>query len=148
MLHSDVVATVGSTICLDAIAFDTPVVGVGFEGEQHNHYLESYKRYFDYTHLSRVVQNGGLRVATSLDEMVDAVNAYLLNPLLDAEGRRRVRERQIFRLDGQSGVRAGRAILKELGVLEGQGVVAPQGEKIRVVSSETANPSLGNGPHE
>jgi hypothetical protein len=116
MLHSDVVITVGSTICLDAIAFDTPVVGIGFEGARQNPYWRSYRRYYDFTHLSRVVKNGGLRVATGLDEMVDAVRRYLQDSSLDAEGRRQVRQEQIFSLDGKSSRRAGEAILECMGL--------------------------------
>lgn len=129
MLHSAVVVTVGSTICLDAIAFDTPVVGIGFEGERQNDYWHSYRRYYDFTHISRVVRNGGLRVVCSLDEMVGAVRSYLEDPSLDEEGRRRVREEQIFSLDGRSGRRAGLAILREMGLAaaaEDEAVAADQ----------------------
>lgn len=116
MLHSDVVLTVASTICLDAIAFDTPVVGIGFEGAKQNSYWSSYRRYYDFTHVHRVVKNGGLRVASDLKAAVDGVREYLEDPALDADGRRRVREEQIFSLDGKAGKRAGEAILQCMGL--------------------------------
>jgi len=116
MYHSDVVLNVGSTISLDAIAFDTPVIGVGFEGREERPYLDSYRRYYDFTHMSRIVKSGGLRVVRSLDEMLDAVNRYLRDPSSDREGRERVRREQFYRLDGQSAKRAGQAILEQLGV--------------------------------
>lgn len=116
MYHSDVVLNVGSTISLDAIAFDTPVIGVGFEGGERRDYVDSYRRYYDYTHMNRIVKSGGLRVACSLDEMIAAVNQYLKDPALDAEGRERVRREQFYRMDGQSGKRVGAVILTELGL--------------------------------
>lgn len=115
MLHSDVVCTIASTICLDAIALDTPVVGVGFEGEERNDYWRSYRRYYDFTHVNRVVKNEAVRVASSLREMVEWVNGYLLDPFLDAEGRKRVREQLIPDLDGKAGWRAGTAVLRAMG---------------------------------
>lgn len=116
MCHSDVVLNVGSTISLDAIAFDTPVVGVGFEGGKTRDYLASYRRYFDYTHMNRIVTSKGLRVACNFEELISAVNQYLRDPSLDAEARERVRKEQFYRLDGNSGKRAGDAILMELGL--------------------------------
>lgn len=116
MCHSDVVLNVGSTISLDAIAFDTPVVGVAFEAGEERDYFDSYRRYYDFTHMSRIVKSGGLRVARSLDEMIDSVSQYLRDPSLDAEGRERVRKEQFYRLDGQSAKRAARAILMEIGL--------------------------------
>jgi len=125
MLHSDVVLNVASTITLDAIAFDTPVVGVGFEGGTPRDYFESYRRYYDFTHFNPVVKNGGIRVACSLDELVDAVNAYLGDRSLDAAGRMRVRTEQMYALDGKSARRAGKAVLRVLDLAEAdQGAAA------------------------
>lgn len=138
MLHSDVVMTVGSTICLDAIAFDTAVVGIGFEGATQNPYERSYRRYYDFTHLSRVVKNGGLRVVTNLEDMVGAVRAYLENHSLDAEGRRKVREKQIFSLDGRSGRRAGEAILECMGLRTTELREGAPGDRSQVVLSASS----------
>lgn len=115
MYYSDVVLNVASTISLDAIAFDTPVIGVGFEGGEKRDYLHSYRRYYDYTHMNRIVRSGGLRVVCSLEEMIEAVNQYLKDPSLDGAGRARVQREQFYRLDGQAGRRAAQAIVSELG---------------------------------
>ncbi len=116
MVHSNVVINIFSTITLDAIAFDTPVVGVGFEGTTTKSYPHPYRYYYEFTHFNPVVRNGGIRVAYSLTELVQAVNAYLENPALDAAGRDKVRREQIHSLDGKSSVRAGKAILKAMGM--------------------------------
>jgi len=116
MLHSDVVVNVASTISLDAIAFDTPVIGIGFEGSVPRDYFNSYRRYYDFTHFNPVVKNGGIRVVSSLDQLIDTVNLYLENPSLDAAGRERVRRDQIYALDGKSAKRAGEATLRILGL--------------------------------
>lgn len=116
MIHSDVVINIFSTITLDAIVFDTPVVGVGFEGSTTKSYSHPYRYYYEYTHFNPVVRNGGIRVAYSLDELVEAVNTYIENSGLDAAGRGKVRKEQIHALDGKSAARAGEAILKAMGM--------------------------------
>ncbi|OGQ81762.1 MAG: hypothetical protein A3F90_13480 [Deltaproteobacteria bacterium RIFCSPLOWO2_12_FULL_60_19] len=119
MIHSNVVVNVQSTISLDAIAFDTPVIGIAFEGDGPHDYLDSYRRYYDYTHFNPVLRNGGLRLAGSLAELIEHVNRYLDDPSLDAEGRARVRKEQMYALDGKSARRAGEAVLKAIGLRPG-----------------------------
>jgi hypothetical protein len=116
MIHSDVLINIFSTITLDAVAFDTPVVGVGFEGTTKKDIPHPYRHYYEYTHFNPVVRNGGIRVAYSLNELVEAVNAYLEDPSLDGAGRAKVRKEQIYALDGMSAGRAGKAILKAMGI--------------------------------
>jgi hypothetical protein len=120
MLHSDLVINVASTITLDAIAFDTPVIGIGFEGTTTKRYPHPYRYYWEYTHFNPVVESGAIRVAYSLNELLQAVNAYLDNPGTDAVGRRKVRTEQIYYLDGKTAVRAGKAVLKAMGMANSQ----------------------------
>jgi hypothetical protein len=116
MRYSDVIINVFSTIVLDAIAFDTPVVGIAFDGKTRRDYYHSNLRYYDWTHVKPVVRSGAIRVAYDLDELVDAVNLYLQNPSVDAQARMKVRREQMLGLDGNSSRRAGRAILRLMGL--------------------------------
>lgn len=116
MYHSDVVINAASTITLDAIAFDTPVIGVAFNLREQKNSYASYRHYYDFTHFNRIVKCGGLRLAYSLDELIHSVNQYLKDPSLDSEGRRRIREDHFYSMDGQSARRAAQAVVREMGL--------------------------------
>lgn len=114
MCYSDVVINVASTITIDAAAFDTPVVNVAFDGYKTKPYKDSCKRYYDYEHYKNIVKTGGVKIAYSIEELIDHTNLYLKNPSIDAEGRKIIREEQCWRLDGNSGRRIAEYILHNL----------------------------------
>ncbi|KAF0119082.1 MAG: hypothetical protein FD151_2075 [bacterium] len=105
MNYSDVVINVASTITIDAVAFDTPVINVAFDGYKTKPYKDSCKRYYDYDHYKNIVKTGGVKIAYSIGELIDYTNLYLKNPSIDAEGRKIIREEQCWKLDGNSGKR-------------------------------------------
>lgn len=114
MRYADVVVNVASTITIDAACFDTPIVNVRFDGSGEREYLESCRRYYDYDHYRNVVATGGVRLADSPAEMIEAIRAYLDDPSLDGEGRERIRREQCWKLDGQSGRRIAEYVLAAL----------------------------------
>jgi len=114
MNYSDVVINVASTITLDAVCFDRPVVNVAFDGSHEEPYTDSVRRYYDYDHYSNVVKTGGIRIAKTSDEMVDLINTYLEDPSLDEEGRERLRNEQCWKLDGNAGRRIAEYVLEYL----------------------------------
>lgn len=114
MYYSDVVINITSTITLDTIALDTPVIGIAFDGYQTKPYEQSCKRYYDYDHYKNIVKAGGIRIAYSKEELIEYINSYLINPALDAEGRKRVREEQCWKLDGNAGKRIAEYLLDYL----------------------------------
>jgi hypothetical protein len=114
MLYSDVVVNVASTITIDAVCFDTPVVNVAFDGYEKLDYMQSCRRYYDYDHYKNILRAKGVKVSGNLQELIDAVNSYLENPDLDKVGRKRIRDEQCWRLDGKSGERIASCILEYL----------------------------------
>jgi hypothetical protein len=114
MWHSDVVINTSSTIAIDAAAMDTPVVCAGFDGHRDLPLEKSVRRYHEYTHFKKLLSLGGVRVAHSLDQIVDHLNAYLADPTLDREGRARIVERQCRSIDGKAGERMAEHILAAL----------------------------------
>lgn len=121
MSYSDVVINVASTITIDASVFDKPVVNVAFDGFQTHPYAESCQRYYEYEHYRRIVQTGGVQIARTAEEMVAQVNRYLRDPTLESEGRRRIREEQCWKLDGQSGRRIAQYLSSLLSERRGEG---------------------------
>jgi hypothetical protein len=116
MFHSDVVLNVASTIAIEASIFDTPTVNIAFDHDAADArpFLTSPLRYYSYTHYQQIVRAGAVRIAKSPDEMIDLVNAYLLDPSRDADGRRRVVAEQCEFTDGRSAERVARLIAGEL----------------------------------
>jgi CDP-glycerol glycerophosphotransferase (TagB/SpsB family) len=116
MYHSDVVLNVASTIAIEASIFDTPIVNIAFDQDTADTrpFLASPLRYYSYTHYQQIVRAGAVRIAKSSGEMIDLVNAYLVDPSRDAEGRRRVVAEQCEFTDGRSAERLAGVIVREL----------------------------------
>jgi CDP-glycerol glycerophosphotransferase (TagB/SpsB family) len=112
MWHSAVVLNSSSTVSIDAAAFDTPVVCVGFDGYRTLPEDKSVRRWHKYTHYRKLLALGGVRVGHSLDEVIGHINAYLEDPSLDREGRARIVSRQCLALDGRSAERIGKYLLR------------------------------------
>ena len=94
-----------STLALDACALGCPVVGIGFDGRDQLPYEQSVRRTFDYTHYQRLVEQGGLRISESPEQMVAEVEAYMKDRSRDAEGRDRIVKSHLISLDGQAWLR-------------------------------------------
>ncbi len=105
MKHADVVLNGPGTLALDAIAFDTPVISVGFDGDRQLPYDRSILFRYDFDHYAKVIEAEGTWLVKSYEELDEAINAYLENPALDAAGRRRIRQEQLAPFDGRAGER-------------------------------------------
>ncbi len=116
MCYSDVVINVASTITIDAAAFDTPIVNIGFDGDIERPFSESCRRFYDFNHYRHVVATQGAPVAYSEQEMTTLIAEYLKNPKKDTEKRELIRKTQYWKLDGNSGKRVAEMILGELGL--------------------------------
>jgi hypothetical protein len=117
LLHADVVVTTASSMVIDAAAFDRPIVCIAFDGESSEPYWNSVRRYYkDFTHFKMITETGGFRVVFDGNGLVREINEYLKNPSRDQEGRKRIFDDYIWRLDGRSGKRLADAILGRLGI--------------------------------
>jgi hypothetical protein len=116
MRYSDVTLNAGSTLTIDSAIVDTPIINIGFDGRNVVPYAQSVIRIYDFTHYANLVRTGGLRIARSATELIDAINAYLTDPSLDRAGRVRIVQEQCFRIDGHSGRRVGQLLLRLAGV--------------------------------
>jgi hypothetical protein len=114
--HADVVVNLASTLTLDAAVCDRPVVNVAFdlspEGPLSGRAADKY--YTHYDHYRTVVENGAVQLARSPQELFAQVAAYLRDPGLDREGRRRVAELWCGPGDGGAGQRLAAALLSRV----------------------------------
>lgn len=109
--NSDVVVNIASSVTLDAVAFDKPVINIAFDGYTQRALPKSTARYFKYEHYSAVVKTGGVKIAENAEELIRYINMYLDNPALDRDKRRKIFEEQCGELDGKSGERIANFIL-------------------------------------
>jgi hypothetical protein len=86
----------GSTMSLDFGMHDKPVVNVAFDMSDPPLFgMPVYDYYYCYEHFQPVLEFGATRIARSPEQLAEHVNAYLENPALDREGRRRLVDLQI-----------------------------------------------------
>ena len=113
LYHSDVVITFASTLAIDALLFDKPVVFIGFDAEPKL-YWRSLRRFYDYDHQRLIVESNGVKLARNRTEMLEFVNKYISNPELDSPDRQRIRGKRCWKLDGKSGERLANFILNRV----------------------------------
>jgi hypothetical protein len=94
--HSDLNINFGSTMSLDFAVHDKPVVNVAFDVADPPHFgMPLYDFCLQFDHYRPVVELAAARFARSAEELADHVNAYLKDPSLDREGRRRLAELEV-----------------------------------------------------
>jgi len=101
--HADLNINLGSTMTLDFGLHDRPVVNVAFDVADPPIFGQPvWDYYYQFDHYRPVVELGAARFARSPEQMAEHVNAYLADPSLDREGRRRLAEMQVGAPIGQS----------------------------------------------
>lgn len=108
----DLLVTGPSTMAIDAAVFDKPTIFIAFDGLEKRPYYEGMKRFTDYLHIQHIIRTGGVRVVMSQDELQQALTDYLFNIHRDHEKRQVLRQRECFRLDGNSSQRLADVLIK------------------------------------
>ncbi len=115
LYHSDVTINTVSTITLDAVAFDKPVVLIAHDGHDRKlPYWQSLRRTYDETHYRDIVDANCAKMTTSTKQTIDAIRAYLKDSHEDSAARKVLRDQYLFGLDGQAGKRIANEILSHL----------------------------------
>jgi hypothetical protein len=112
--HSDVIVNVASTIAIEAAILDTPVVNIAFDGYEQRTFIDSSRRFYQYTHYKPLVDIGAVRVAPSPADMVAEVAAYLADPARDRAGRERAATELCHKVDGRAAERVAEFVLNRL----------------------------------
>lgn len=112
----DLLACYSSSLTVDAVMFDKPIVNINFEATEPGSASKLPMRFYNYNkeHYAKALESGGVRLVHSEGELVQWVKRYLENPAEDAKGRERLRREQCQFLDGRSGERIGKFILANL----------------------------------
>lgn len=94
--HADVNINIASTVTLDFALHDKPVVNIAFDIADPPPFGKPLWEFrYQYEHYRPVVQLGAARFARSPEELAGHLNAYLENPALDRDNRRRLVELEV-----------------------------------------------------
>lgn len=89
----------GSTVAIEAIYLNRPVIITAFDTEQWP-FWSSARRLRDYVHLQKLFALGACQLVDDLQQMDEAIAEYIAHPEMDAEARQRAIERECYRNDG------------------------------------------------
>ena len=104
--HADVNVNMASTMTLDFAIHDRPVVNLGFDVTSPPPLGKPvWEVYYQYEHYRPVVELGAVRVARSAEEIATHVSAYLEDPALDRDARRKLVELEVSLPLGRSSAR-------------------------------------------
>jgi len=94
--HCDLNINFASTMTLDFAIRDKPVINVAFDVTQPPVFgMPMWEYYQQWEHYRPVIELGAARFARSPDELAEHVNAYLADPRLDRDGRRKFVELEV-----------------------------------------------------
>jgi len=107
---SDVVLNVSSTVGLEAVVLNTPVINIGYDG---NPYYKSVKRYLDFDHMQMFNSLKSYKNANSVDDVIKFIKEYLQDRSIDESNR--IAAAKIINRgnDGRSGERIAQEIIEE-----------------------------------
>ena len=111
MRHADVVVASQGSITMDAVAHDTCVDNIGFDGDADVPPSESVRKWYRMDHYRSVIETGGVWLAEDFGELDAAITACLDNPELKSEERARLRQDQLEPMDGGASKRIAAAVV-------------------------------------
>jgi CDP-glycerol glycerophosphotransferase (TagB/SpsB family) len=108
--YSDVVIQLASTMAIDAAILDRPIINIDFDpsGKQ-NQLVWELNHIMD--HFAPITNANAMWEVHNYDEMVEAINSYLKDPGLNAEGRKKIAEFVCGYTDGNCGKRFAQSLL-------------------------------------
>ncbi|MBI1975590.1 MAG: hypothetical protein HYS59_01155 [Candidatus Vogelbacteria bacterium] len=92
MRHADAVVSVYTTVALEAVALDVPVIAAGFDGDSKRPFARSVRRFEIMEHFQRVFKIGAMSVSRSFDDLKRDIETYLRNRNHLSAERERMRE--------------------------------------------------------
>lgn len=110
LYYSDIVITSPTSIILDAIFLDKPVIVADFYPSSRHKWQGIFGYY--YYHFDKLLRTGGFKFVKSRADFKKAIEVYLNNPKEDFLARKRVRELWFSHDDGMAGARLAHVLLE------------------------------------
>lgn len=108
--HQAVNVNIASTVALDSVVLDKPVINIAYDGPQKLHPFISAIRVYRYDHYRHVVNSGAVSLAYSFDELRRSLEQALLRPGLQHQQRQELVRLECGEVDGRAGERLADAI--------------------------------------
>ena len=110
LAFSDVNVNMLSTMSLDFMQFDKPVINPVFGNEVNGLYND--QRFLNYDHIKNVVNSKATKIVTDKDALIEAINDYLANPETDKIHRQNLLNLQVSQPLQNTGERIAKTLLK------------------------------------
>ena len=107
---SDLNINMLSTMSLDFIQFDKPVINTVFGNAKNGLYDD--QRFLNYAHIVNVVKSNATKIATNQEELIHAINLYLENQNLHSDNRKKLLQLQVSKPLYNTGKRIAETLLK------------------------------------
>lgn len=115
LYHADVVINTASTLTLDAVCFDKPVINIAFNDVVPVPYSESIERWYETYYYKRILSYKATTLVRSSAELTKALNEYYKDPNHKALERKRLRDDFTYRYDGKAGERFAHTVIDLIG---------------------------------
>ena len=96
-----------SSISIDAIVFDKPVININFEVKEKQKLSKTPTYFYKTNHYQKALKTGGIKLVENKDQLLFWINKYLSDPSIDKDNRKKLVEQQCYFLDGHAGERIG-----------------------------------------
>ncbi|MDP3770365.1 MAG: CDP-glycerol glycerophosphotransferase family protein [bacterium] len=113
IMFSNAVICGPSTVALDAVFLDTPVIIINFHPDTRGYY-DGIARRYDYDHFRFAIDCGAFRVANSKEELFSLMEGYINDRSRDAKNRSVLCSSYCGPDDGMSGARVAQILMQEL----------------------------------
>ncbi len=100
--HSDVVISTYSTVSVEAVVFNKPLININFDGYHIRPSHKTVRRLSNFSHFWHVLNTGALINIESQNDLLVAIKNYLNNPLLDEDKRIILQNNMCYKLDGKT----------------------------------------------
>lgn len=107
---SDLNINMLSTMSLDFIQFDKPVINTVFGNPENGLYDD--QRFLNYAHIVNVVNSNATKIVKNKEELINSINLYLENSALDSENRKQFVQVQVGKPLQNTGRRIAETLLK------------------------------------
>ncbi|MBO05813.1 MAG: CDP-glycerol glycerophosphotransferase family protein [Candidatus Pacebacteria bacterium] len=109
--HSDVIISLCSTLALDALCYDKPIINTVFEGLYDKEGNDiSYVMYM-HEHYKPLLKHDAVKLVYSKDELISNINRYLNHPEYEKEARAKAFETLCYKGDGLASKRLADVVL-------------------------------------
>jgi len=111
--HCNVSVNFASTLSLDAVCFDKPVINIAY-GIRYQDGKDVTPIMYETGFYKEVILTGATTMVYSPKELFSVIEQYLAHPEIKKSGRDKLRNRLCYNLDGQSGTRLYKELISHL----------------------------------